>query len=63
MEIIKELPRTSKMHDAIRVVVDKLTTVAHFVAIKSNHRAIDIAYIFMKEIFRLHEKPKKIILY
>jgi hypothetical protein len=43
------------------VVVDKLSKVAHFIPIKSTCKAIDIANIFMKEIFRLHSIPKEII--
>jgi hypothetical protein len=35
-------------------MVDKLRNYAHFVPIKSTCKAIDIANIFMKEIFRLH---------
>lgn len=43
------------------MVVDKLGKEAHFIFINSTHKAIDIAHIFMKEIFRLLDIPKKII--
>jgi hypothetical protein len=43
------------------VVVDKLSKVAHFIPVKSTFKAINIANIFMKEIFRLHGMPKEII--
>jgi len=43
------------------VVVDKLSKVAHFIIVKSTHKSIDIAHIFMKYIFRLHGISKKII--
>ena len=43
------------------VVVEKLSKVAHFIPVKLNCKAIDIASIFMKEIFRLHGMPKEII--
>jgi hypothetical protein len=43
------------------VVVDKLRKSAHFVPIKSTCKAIYIASIFMKEIFRLHGMPKEIV--
>lgn len=33
------------------VVVDKMSKVAHFIVVKYTHKAIDIGYIFMKEIF------------
>jgi hypothetical protein len=43
------------------VVVDKLSKVSHFITVDSNFKEIDIANIFMKEIFRLHGMPKEII--
>jgi hypothetical protein len=38
----------------IMVVIDKLSKSGHFNPIKSTFKAINIAEIFMKEIFRLH---------
>ena len=55
------LPKPAKQNDVIMVVVDKLSKVAHFIPVKSTCKAIDIASIFMKEIFRLHGMPKEII--
>jgi hypothetical protein len=55
------LPKSAKQNDVIMVVVDKLSKVAHFIPVKSTCKAIDIASIFMKEIFRLHGMPKEII--
>jgi hypothetical protein len=43
------------------VVVDKLSKFEHFIPVKSTCKAIDIAKIFMKEIFRLHGVPKEIV--
>ena len=43
------------------VVVDKLSKETHFIHVKTTHKAANIAYIFMKKIFRLHEIPKVII--
>ena len=44
------------------VVVDKLIKDAHFIPFKSTHKAVNIAYIFMKEIFMIHGVPKAIVL-
>lgn len=55
------MPKTCKQHDSIMVVVDKLSKDAHFILVKSTFKAIDIANIFMKEIFRLHGIPKIVI--
>ena len=43
------------------VVVDKLSKAAHFIPIKTTYKAANIADIFLKQIFRLHEVPKVII--
>jgi hypothetical protein len=50
MDFITILPRTGKQHDSIMVVVDKLTKSAHFIPLKTTHKAADIADIFMKEV-------------
>jgi hypothetical protein len=61
MDFITGLPRTNKQHDSIMVVVDKLTKVAHFIPLKTTHRAADVANIFLKEVARLHGIPKTIV--
>jgi hypothetical protein len=61
MDFITGLPTSTKQNDAIMVVVDKLSKSAHFIPVKSTCKAIDIANIFMKEIFRLHGMPKEIV--
>jgi len=48
MDFITGLPKTVRQHDAIMVVVDKLSKVAHFIPIKSTFKAINVAGIFMK---------------
>jgi hypothetical protein len=44
------------------VVVDKITKNAHFIMVKMTHKETNIAYIYMKEISRLHGVPKEIVL-
>jgi hypothetical protein len=61
MDFITGLPRTSKQHDLIMVVVDKLTKDAHFIPLKTTHKATDLADIFSKEVARLHKIPKTIV--
>jgi hypothetical protein len=61
MDFIIGLPRTSKQHDSIMVVVDKLTKAAHFIPLKTTHRAADVADIFLKEVACLHGIPKTIV--
>jgi hypothetical protein len=50
MDFIMGLPRTTKLHDSIMVVVDKLTKAAHFIPLKTTHKATDVADNFMKEV-------------
>jgi hypothetical protein len=51
MDFITGLPTSTRQNDAIMVVVDKLSKSAHFIPIKSTYKEIDIAQVFMKEVF------------
>lgn len=42
-------------------MVDKLSKVAHFIAVNSTNSASEVAHIFIRKIVRLHGVPKKII--
>jgi hypothetical protein len=48
MDFITGLPRTSKQHDSIMVVVDKITKAAHFIPLKTTHKETNVADIFLK---------------
>jgi hypothetical protein len=61
MDFITKIPRTTKNHDSIMVVVDKLTKDAHFILVKFTHKATNIVDIYMREISRLHGVPKTIV--
>ena len=43
IDFITKFPRTTRQHDSIMVVVDKLTKAAHFVPIKMSHTTTNIA--------------------
>ena len=58
MDFITCLPRNFKQHDSIMVVVEKLSKEAHFIPVKYTYKVVNIADIFMKEIFRLYGAPK-----
>jgi hypothetical protein len=61
MDFITKLPKTSKQHDSIMVVVDKITNIAHFIPVKLTHKATNVVDIYMREIARLHGIPKTIV--
>jgi hypothetical protein len=61
MDFITKLPRTSKHHDSIMVVVDKLTKDAHFIPVKLTHKETNVVDIYMREISKLHGIPKTIV--
>ena len=48
MDFITKLPKMILQNDAIMVVVDKLTKAAHFIPVKTTHKATNIASIYMK---------------
>ena len=61
MDFIDGLPKTKRGNDSIWVVVDRLTKVAHFIPIRSDRNAPQLAKLFMKEIVKLHGVPKTIV--
>ncbi|MCI75871.1 retrotransposon protein, partial [Trifolium medium] len=61
MDFVSGLPRTSKGHDMIWVVVDMLTKSAHFMAIKTGMLISKLAEIYVEQIVRLHGIPSSIV--
>nr|GFC00230.1 reverse transcriptase [Tanacetum cinerariifolium] len=55
------LPQTQGRHDAIWVVVDRLTKSAHFLPIRKDYSVSRLADIFQQEIVRLHGTPLAIV--
>jgi hypothetical protein len=48
-------------YDAIWVIVDQLTKVAHFIPIKTTYSGPQLAELYMSRIVCLHGVPKKIV--
>jgi hypothetical protein len=59
---ITKFPRTTRKHDFIMVVVEKLTKSAHFIHVKVTHKEANIKEIYMREIDTIHGVPKEIVL-
>ncbi|KAK6126815.1 hypothetical protein DH2020_039442 [Rehmannia glutinosa] len=54
MDFVTDLPRTRSSHDAIWVIVDRLTKSAHFIPIRKTYSLHKLAQIYISEIVRLH---------
>ena len=61
MDFVCGLPRTSKNHDAVWVVVDRLTKSTHFIPIRMNYSLNKLAELYVNEIVRLHGVPVSIV--
>ena len=53
--------KTMKGHDAIWVIIDRLSKSAHFIPIKTSHSLEQLADLYVQEIVRLHGVPKSIV--
>ncbi|GJV73171.1 putative reverse transcriptase domain-containing protein, partial [Tanacetum coccineum] len=54
MDFISKLPRTGKGHDAIWVIVDRLTKSAHFLPIREDFKIDRLARLYLNEIVARH---------
>ena len=61
MDFITQLPTTQQGHDAIFVVVDRLTKRAHFIPTHTSVTAPEVATLFLNTIFKDHGIPRTII--
>ena len=55
MEFITRLPKISNGYDSISTVVDRFSKRPHFIPCTSNITAVQVARLFHKHIFQLHE--------
>ena len=55
------LPRSPRNHDAIWVVVDRLTKSVNFILIQMNYSIDKLTEIYINEIVRLHGVPLPIV--
>ena len=61
MEFVTGLPRTQRQHDAIWVIVDRLTKFGHFLPINAEDSLEKLAQLYVEEIVRLHGVPISIV--
>jgi hypothetical protein len=55
------LPNTSRHHDSIWVIMDRLTKIAHFLPLHTTHKAEKYAKIYIDQIVCLQGIPKTIV--
>jgi hypothetical protein len=61
MDFIVGLPRTAKGYDSIWVINDRLTKIAHFLPVKTDHPVTVYAQLYIARILSLHGVPKTIV--
>ncbi|GJR65977.1 reverse transcriptase domain-containing protein [Tanacetum coccineum] len=61
MDFVTKLPKTSTGHDAIWVIVDRLTKSAHFIPIRATDSMETLTRLYIKEIVSRHGVPISII--
>ncbi|GJY71826.1 reverse transcriptase domain-containing protein [Tanacetum coccineum] len=57
MDFVTKLPKTSTGHDAIWVIVDRLTKSAHFIPIRATDSMETLTRLYIKEIVSRHGMP------
>ena len=61
MDFVVGLPRTQLGHDAVWVVVDRLTKSAHFLPVKVSYSLDKLTEIYIREVVILHGVPFSIV--
>ena len=61
MDLVTHLPRTPQGHDAVWVIVDRLTKSAHFLAGRMTFTLKRFCRLYILEIVRLHGVPVSIV--
>ena len=61
MDFVTHLPRTPQEHDAVWVIVDRLTNLAHFLAVRMTFTFERLCRLYILEIVWLHRVPVSIV--
>ena len=62
MDFMTNLPQTLRGHDAVWVIVDRLTNSTHFLAMRMTFTLEEFCRLYIREIVRLHGVPVSIVL-
>ena len=61
MDFVTHLPRTSRRHDTVWIIVEWLTKSAHFLAVQMNFTLKEFCRLYIREIVRFHGVPVSIV--
>ena len=61
MDFVTHLPRTPQRHDAVWVIVDWITKLAHFLTLWMTFTLERFCWLYIREIVRLHGVPVSIV--
>jgi transposase InsO family protein len=61
MNFLVGLPRTQAGHDAIWVIMDRLTKAAHFILVRVKYSLEKLTELYIQEIIRLNGVPESIV--
>ena len=61
MDFVTHFPWTPQRHDAVWVIVDRLTKSAHFLAVRMTFTLERFCRLYIREIVRLHGVPVSIV--
>ena len=61
MDFVTHFPRTSRGHDTVWVIVDRLTKSTHFLAMRMTFNLEEFYRFYKREIVRLHGVPVSIV--
>ena len=61
MEFVTHLARTQQKHDAVWVIVDRLTKLAHFLVVRMTFTLERFCLLYIRGIVRLHGVPVSIV--
>ena len=61
MDFMTHFPQTSQGHDAVWVIVDRLTKSAHFLLVRMTFTLERFCWLYIREIVQLHGVPVSIV--
>ena len=61
MDFVTPLPWISRGHDAVWVILDRLTKSAHILAVRMTFMLEEFCRLYIQDIVQLHEVPFSIV--